>query len=89
MCKEKMLTFHTHVCMIVFSVNVFFINLTNGDLLKKKKLLKKLKAKGACLFRQGGGHEVWESKKGSRFMVPRHTEIGEGLAEKILKQADK
>ncbi len=27
------------------------------------------------MIRQGGSHEVWESKNGYRFSVPRHAEI--------------
>lgn len=57
--------------------------------MKKKELLKKLKDKGASLKEQGGSHEIWESRNGYRFTVPRHTEIKEGLAKAILKQADK
>ncbi len=57
--------------------------------MKKKKLIKKLKAKGALQIRQGGNHEFWESRNGYRFPVPRHAEIDEQLATEILKQADK
>jgi len=56
--------------------------------MKKRKLIKELKAKGAKLIRQGGNHEFWESKQGYRFPVPRHNEIDEYLAKEILKQAD-
>ncbi len=56
--------------------------------MKKKKLTKKLKEKEAFLIRQGGNHEFWESRKGYRFPVPRHTEIDENLAREILKQAE-
>ena len=56
--------------------------------MKKRKLIKELKAKGAKLIRQGGNHEFWESKNGYRFPVPRHTEIDEYLAKEILIQAD-
>ncbi|SLM31751.1 conserved hypothetical protein [Desulfamplus magnetovallimortis] len=57
--------------------------------MKKNLLIKKIKEKGAFLICQGSGHEVWESKNGYRFTVPRHSKIGEGLAKTILKQADK
>lgn len=43
--------------------------------MKKKELEKRLKALGANLISQGGGHEKWQSKSGKRFMVPRHNEI--------------
>ncbi|MCP4118983.1 MAG: type II toxin-antitoxin system HicA family toxin [Desulfobacteraceae bacterium] len=57
--------------------------------MKKKKLIKTLKEKGAFLIRQGGNHEFWESKNGYRFPIPRHAEIDEQLAKEILKQAEK
>jgi predicted RNA binding protein YcfA (HicA-like mRNA interferase family) len=58
-------------------------------MMKKKKLVKELKGKGAKLLRQGGSHEFWESKNGYRFPIPRHAEIDENLAREILKQAEK
>ncbi len=57
--------------------------------MKRKELIKKLKAKGARQIRQGGNHEFWESRKGYRFPVPRHTEIDEHTAKGIMKQAVK
>lgn len=57
--------------------------------MKKRELIKKLKAKGARQIRQGGNHEFWESRNGYRFPVPRHAEIEEYTAKGILKQADK
>lgn len=57
--------------------------------MKKRELLKKLKDKGASFKMQGGNHEIWESRNGYRFPIPRHTEIKEDLAKTILKQADK
>jgi len=57
--------------------------------MKKNLLIKKIKGKGAFFIGQGSGHEIWESKNGYRFTIPRHSEIGEGLAKTIMKQADK
>jgi predicted RNA binding protein YcfA (HicA-like mRNA interferase family) len=57
--------------------------------MKRQKLLKAIKEKGAVMIRQGGHHEVWESKNGYRFAVPRHADIKEGTAKSIIKQADK
>ncbi len=57
--------------------------------MKKKKLVKELKDKGAKIIRQGGRHEFWESQNGYRFPLPRHSEIDENLAREILKQAEK
>ncbi|WP_320040738.1 type II toxin-antitoxin system HicA family toxin [uncultured Desulfobacter sp.] len=57
--------------------------------MKRQKLIKAIKEKGAAMVRQGGSHEIWESRNGYRFTVPRHTEIKENTAKAIIKQADK
>ena len=57
--------------------------------MKRRVLIKKIKAEGAEFVRQGGGHEVWESLNGFPFTVPRHNEIKENLAKAIIKQASK
>lgn len=57
--------------------------------MKRKELEKKLREKGAFPIRQGGSHEIWQSKNGRPFTVPRHREINEWLANGILKQAEK
>ncbi len=57
--------------------------------MKRQKLLKTIKEKGATMIRQGASHEECESKNGYRFSVPRHAEITEGTAKSIIKQADK
>lgn len=55
--------------------------------MKKRALEKKLRELGWYLDRQGGSHEIWTN--GEIFeSVPRHAEIGEGLARKILKKAE-
>lgn len=56
--------------------------------MKKSDLIKRLKEMGARLLREGR-HEVWESRNGYRFPVPRHKEINEHTAKQILKQAEK
>ena len=57
--------------------------------MKKTVLAKMLKEKDARLVREGGNHEIWISKNGKPFTVPRHNEIKEGTAKNILKDADK
>jgi predicted RNA binding protein YcfA (HicA-like mRNA interferase family) len=54
--------------------------------LKKRDLEKKLKDLGWWLLREGGNHEVWTNGVATEF-VPRHSEIKEILAKKILKNA--
>jgi mRNA interferase HicA len=55
--------------------------------MKKTDLEKILKKLGAGFLREGGSHEVWISKSGKKFTIPRHREINEVTAKKILKQA--
>ncbi|MCP4294309.1 MAG: type II toxin-antitoxin system HicA family toxin [Proteobacteria bacterium] len=57
--------------------------------MKKRNLVKMLKEKGARLIREGANHEYWESAKGYRFPVGRHSDIPEPTAKAILKQAAK
>jgi mRNA interferase HicA len=54
--------------------------------LKKRDLEKRLKELGWWLLREGGSHEVWTNGSATEF-VPRHNEIKEILAKKILKNA--
>lgn len=50
---------------------------------------KELRKKGAAFVRHGGSHEVWESRTGYMFTVPRHSDVKENTARAILAQADK
>lgn len=79
--------------MLKFFIRCAIINLQfrkrhKGVSLKKRKLLKMLEAKGASYYRDGGNHDVWISKSGKTFPVPRHTEINDYLVRVILKQAE-
>jgi mRNA interferase HicA len=53
---------------------------------KKRDLEKVLSELGWWLKRSDGGHDVWTNGKESE-PVPRHREINEFLAKKILKTA--
>lgn len=57
--------------------------------MKIQKLKKELRKKGAAFVRHGGSHEVWESRTGYMFTVPRHSDVKENTARAILAQADK
>ena len=54
--------------------------------MKKRDLEKELKRAGWWLKRQGGSHEIWTNGEDSE-PVPRHKEIKEILAKKILELA--
>jgi len=59
--------------------------------MKRVDLEKRLRRAGCYLKREGASHSLWINPlTGAIEAVPRHTEIKEGLASKILKrlQAD-
>jgi mRNA interferase HicA len=54
--------------------------------MKRRDLERKLRMAGCYLKREGSSHALWiNSKTGVIEAVPRHTEIKEPLAKKILK----
>jgi len=54
--------------------------------MKRKELEKKLKSLGWELARHGKKHDIWTNGSIEE-PVPRHTEIAEPLAKKIIKKA--
>jgi len=57
--------------------------------MKRRELEKLLRIAGCYLKRQGASHSLWiNPKTGVVETVPRHTEIKEALAKKILKRLD-
>ena len=54
--------------------------------MKKTDLERRLRIAGCYLKRQGGSHSLWiNPKTGAIETIPRHKEIKEPLAKKILK----
>jgi mRNA interferase HicA len=54
--------------------------------MKKTDLERRLRIAGCYLKRQGGSHSLWiNPKTGVIETIPRHKEIKEPLAKKILK----
>ena len=54
--------------------------------MKRRDLERKLRIAGCLLKREGGAHSIWiNPKNGITETVPRHNEIKENLARKILK----
>jgi mRNA interferase HicA len=54
--------------------------------MKRRDLEKRLRHAGCYLKREGGAHSIWiNPKTGAVETVPRHTEVKENLARKILK----
>ena len=70
------------------SLPIFDIYTKTCKLVKKRDLAVKLRALGWRLLREGGSHEIWTNGSESE-PVPRHREISELLAHKILKKARK
>ncbi len=57
--------------------------------MKRRDLERRLRIAGCYLKREGKSHSLWtNSKNGVVEAVPRHTEIKEPLAKKILKNLD-
>jgi len=53
---------------------------------KRKELEKRLRLAGCRLKREGRSHSLWiNPKTGAVEAIPRHTEIKEPLAKKILR----
>lgn len=53
--------------------------------MKRRDLERHLRAHGAKLLREGGRHSFWGMDAERSTAVPRHREIGVGLARKICK----
>jgi predicted RNA binding protein YcfA (HicA-like mRNA interferase family) len=54
--------------------------------MKRRDLERKLRIAGCYLKREGAAHSIWlNPKTGVTETVPRHNEIKENLARKILK----
>ncbi len=54
--------------------------------MKRRELEKRLRIAGCYLKREGSSHSLWiNPKNGTIEAVPRHTEIKEPLAKKILR----
>jgi len=56
--------------------------------MKYHELIKQLQKQGWYLLRQGGNHEIWTNGREAQ-PVPRHKELGEMTAKKILKMVRK
>ncbi|MCL5738347.1 MAG: type II toxin-antitoxin system HicA family toxin [Bacteroidetes bacterium] len=54
--------------------------------MKRRDLERKLRIAGCYLKREGSSHSLWiNPKTGVTEAIPRHTQIKEPLAKKILK----
>ena len=57
--------------------------------MKRRVLEKKLRQAGCYLKREGGSHSLWiNPQTGIVEAIPRHSEIKEFLAQKILRNLD-
>ncbi|MCZ6671694.1 MAG: type II toxin-antitoxin system HicA family toxin [Verrucomicrobia bacterium] len=54
--------------------------------MKRRDLIKKLESFGSVLLRHSGKHDIFHNPEtGATQPVPRHREINERLAKKIIK----
>jgi len=54
--------------------------------LKRQKLLKEIKKRGAVFVRHGANHDIYENPKANTStQVPRHADINECVAKAIIK----
>ncbi len=54
--------------------------------MKRRDLEKKLRVAGCYLKREGSSHSIWiNPRTGVTETIPRHSEVKELLAKKILK----
>ncbi len=57
--------------------------------MKRRDLERRLRELGVVPHREGGSHSIFRNPKtGQLIPVPRHAEINERLAEKILRDAE-
>lgn len=57
--------------------------------MKRRELERKLRIVGCYLKREGGSHSLWMNpKNGVVEAIPRHKEIKDPLAKKILKNLE-
>jgi mRNA interferase HicA len=55
---------------------------------KRKELIREVLDSGAELLREGGNHTIFRNgRTGALIPVPRHADIGESLARKIVRDA--
>lgn len=58
--------------------------------MKRADLIRQIVALGAVFVREGGNHSLYKNARtGDAISVPRHTEIKEHLARKIIKDAER
>ena len=56
-------------------------------LMKRRELESRLRELGWTFLRHGGSHDVWTDGERLEYL-PRHAEINENLARKILRKAE-
>ncbi|NDG71517.1 MAG: type II toxin-antitoxin system HicA family toxin [Proteobacteria bacterium] len=58
--------------------------------MKRRDLISKIESVGAVLLRHGGKHDIYHNPRtGATQPIPRHNEINELLARKILRDLTK
>jgi predicted RNA binding protein YcfA (HicA-like mRNA interferase family) len=55
---------------------------------KRRELERHVRSHGARPIDEGGNHTRWVGPQGKRSTIPRHREIGYGLARTICRQLE-
>ena len=56
--------------------------------MKRRDLIRHIMSLGAVFVREGGSHSVYKNPNtGEQLPIPRHNEIDERLAKKIIRDA--
>jgi len=54
---------------------------------KKKDLIKRIESMGCVFVRHGSNHDWYKNPEKEKYQpIPRHNEIGESLAKRIIKK---
>lgn len=82
---EHYIYFYIKTLLTQYTLSVYSYNYKEEAYVKRKDLIKKLELAGFRFKEHGGNHDTY--KRGSDTeQIPRHTEINEITAKKILKK---
>jgi mRNA interferase HicA len=56
--------------------------------MKRKDVIRRITELGAVFVREGGGHTVYKNPRtGVALVVPRHSEVSEGVSRRLVRDA--
>ena len=75
---------YTYKTIDIYALRAYYKN-KEGTSLKRRNLIKKLESAGFIFKEHGGNHDTYKRGNDTE-QVPRHTEINEITARRILKK---